>query len=325
MNIRRTASYLACISGAFILGSAVMLHRSSNGLSETGTVLAADIDLSNPTEVLPTDRSPERYQGSFFYSSSAQMLDSLGVKVYPEDKVYAFPDPKLGIGSAVQVFRAQPVVITDGDDSTLVRTWAGTVGDALAESRISLGDKDIVEPSQQTPIAVGSQAFAVKITRVAESQVTVKQSIDYTVTYEDDNTLEKGKTQVKQAGHAGTLTKTYVVRRENGKEVSRNLTSSTVTDKPVAQVVLRGTKVIDYGSGKASWYGGVGEMTAAHRTLPIGTQVRVVNVANGKSVVVRIADRGPFVAGRIVDLSKDAYQALSSLGSGVINVRIEQP
>ena len=58
-------------------------------------------------------------------------------------------------------------------------------------------------------------------------------------------------------------------------------------------------------------------MTAAHRTLPFGTMVRVTNTGNGKSVVVRINDRGPFVKGRIIDLSVNAARALGMIGAGV--------
>jgi rare lipoprotein A len=64
-------------------------------------------------------------------------------------------------------------------------------------------------------------------------------------------------------------------------------------------------------------------LTAAHRSLPFGSQVRVTNVANGKSVVVRINDRGPFVSGRCLDLSRGSFQAIANLGSGVIDVRYE--
>ena len=65
------------------------------------------------------------------------------------------------------------------------------------------------------------------------------------------------------------------------------------------------------------------ELTAAHRTLPLGTRVRVTNVANGQTVVVRVNDRGPFVDGRIIDLSHAAAQELGALGAGVVTVRIE--
>jgi rare lipoprotein A len=67
-------------------------------------------------------------------------------------------------------------------------------------------------------------------------------------------------------------------------------------------------------SGIASIHAGNKGMTAAHRTLPIGTMVRVTNVKNGNSVVVRINDRGPFIRGRVIDLSPSAASALGFSG-----------
>ena len=91
--------------------------------------------------------------------------------------------------------------------------------------------------------------------------------------------------------------------------------------------------------GLASWYGSFhagqrtasGEafdsdaMTAAHRTLPLGTLVRVTNIANGRTVTVRINDRGPRDRSRIIDLSRSAAQALGFVADGVMKVKIEQP
>jgi rare lipoprotein A len=88
--------------------------------------------------------------------------------------------------------------------------------------------------------------------------------------------------------------------------------------------------------GVASWYGdqeqgrpmACGEpfneyaMVAAHRTLPLGTAVKVTNVRNGRSVVVRIMDRGPHVAGRAIDLSKGAADRLRFTRQGLAPVRI---
>lgn len=85
--------------------------------------------------------------------------------------------------------------------------------------------------------------------------------------------------------------------------------------------------------GKASWYAlysrtASGEMmnpnllTAAHRFLPFGTRVQVTNVKNGKSVVVRINDRGPFVKGRVIDVSKGAAKKIGMVRSGVAQVKV---
>jgi len=65
------------------------------------------------------------------------------------------------------------------------------------------------------------------------------------------------------------------------------------------------------------------KLTAAHRTLPFETMVRVTSVNNGKSTVVRITDRGPFVDNRIIDLSLAAAREIESIGPGVVPVRVE--
>jgi len=64
------------------------------------------------------------------------------------------------------------------------------------------------------------------------------------------------------------------------------------------------------------------KLTAAHKTLPFGTMVRVTNLRNGRHVVVRITDRGPFVKGRIIDLSYKAAQKLDMVKDGVVPVGI---
>jgi rare lipoprotein A len=90
-------------------------------------------------------------------------------------------------------------------------------------------------------------------------------------------------------------------------------------------------------TGLASWYGhpyhgrpaadgeiyDMEKLTAAHRTLPFGTWVRVVNLSNGKTVDVRIIDRGPFVENRIIDLSHAAAVAVALIGPGVAPVRLD--
>ncbi|WP_407664048.1 septal ring lytic transglycosylase RlpA family protein [Microvirga alba] len=87
-------------------------------------------------------------------------------------------------------------------------------------------------------------------------------------------------------------------------------------------------------SGEASWYGpgfhgrrtasgerfNTNDMTAAHRTLPFGTRVLVVNKQTGRSVVVRINDRGPFVRGRVIDLSRASAQAIGMSGTAAVDV-----
>jgi rare lipoprotein A len=65
------------------------------------------------------------------------------------------------------------------------------------------------------------------------------------------------------------------------------------------------------------------ELTAAHRTLPFGTRVRVTNVSTGRSVTVRVNDRGPFVPGRVIDVSQAAAEELGMVGRGVTKVKLD--
>lgn len=85
--------------------------------------------------------------------------------------------------------------------------------------------------------------------------------------------------------------------------------------------------------GKASWYKmgtrtangermNASALAAAHRSLPFGTRVRVENLGNGRSVVVRINDRGPFVGGRVIDVTRGAAEQLGMIHSGVARVKV---
>jgi len=91
------------------------------------------------------------------------------------------------------------------------------------------------------------------------------------------------------------------------------------------------------GQGTASYYGrelagnrtasgerfNPNDLTAAHRTLPLGTRLRVTNVANGRSVIVRVNDRGPFVGRRLIDVSLGAAREIQMIRSGTAQVRLE--
>ena len=134
---------------------------------------------------------------------------------------------------------------------------------------------------------------------------------------------------------------------EPAKETTSNSTNSTnatsapaASSKPAARRSRAVVPPLPQGfteEGNASWYGipfngrrssngeiyDMYKMTAAHRTYPFDTVVRVTNLSNGKSAVVRITDRGPFVENRVIDLSFAAAQEIESIGPGVVRVRLE--
>ncbi len=106
----------------------------------------------------------------------------------------------------------------------------------------------------------------------------------------------------------------------------------------LAEIIYRNIKSTEgFEFGKATWYGknlhgnktasgetfDMNALTAAHKTLPFGTIVKVTNLANNKSVNIKINDRGPYGPGRVLDLSSGAFKKIASLGSGIINVQFE--
>ena len=141
--------------------------------------------------------------------------------------------------------------------------------------------------------------------------------------------------------HVYSPPKSYSANTNDHSSVMDNKTYKHPTMKPY---VIRGIRyyptVVSVGdefSGRASWYGpdfhgkhtsngetyNMYDMTAAHKTLPMNTIVKVTNIDNGLTTVVRINDRGPFIATRIIDLSKSAANKINMIGTGTARVNIE--
>jgi rare lipoprotein A len=126
--------------------------------------------------------------------------------------------------------------------------------------------------------------------------------------------------------HQTNLSK--ILYNKNLSKINSSLSWSTEQPLQIAQEAYQ---------GKASWYGpqfhgrmtangeifDSNELTAAHPNLPFGTKVKVTNVINGRSVIVRINDRGPFVKGRIIDVSAGAARLLNMINTGVASVQLE--
>jgi rare lipoprotein A len=98
-------------------------------------------------------------------------------------------------------------------------------------------------------------------------------------------------------------------------------TTSASASSPVPGEATQGAAPAGEQSGRASWYQTYNG-TCAHPSLPLGTMVTVTNLANGRTASCRVADRGPRVAGRIIDLDKEVFDDLAPTGHGVIAVRI---
>lgn len=241
-----------------------------------------------------------------------------------------------------------PVALTvayDGRREEVVTTEP-TVADLLARLGVRPGPGDRVTPGLDEPLADG---LVVTVERVDVAVEVREEPVPFEVVETPSPRLPRGERRIARAGSVGRVEVTEEIVVVDGEELERTVVDEEVLVAPVAQVVEVGTLPpaappagasagggeADSGEGdgggapsvehgEASWYDNpYGGYTAAHPSLPRGSVVTVVNEANGRSVEVRINDRGPFVPGRVIDLNREAFAQLAPPSRGVIRVRIE--
>lgn len=177
-------------------------------------------------------------------------------------------------------------------------------------------------------------------TRSRETETTRPRRVTSTVASssweETENAAEV--TVEKETASQGSVMVTNLNTIYQNKEENLNVNSKNkaVADTFEKEIEER-SQYTHFQTGMASYYGGSwhgkktanGEifnensLTAAHKTLPFGTKVKVTNLDNGKSVVVRINNRGPYSKGRVIDLSKAAFSRIASISKGVTRVKLE--
>jgi uncharacterized protein YabE (DUF348 family) len=251
--------------------------------------------------------------------SSARTVDELvGELGLGEATVEPARDDPIPTSGPVVLLSARTVRVVADGERTDVLTSARTVGELVDDLGIDVDGDDEIEPGADAPVEEG---LAVRVTRV-EREVTVEdRPLGFQTIRRDDPSRPHGQVRVIQEGVAGLERVQYRLVLRDGAVVERTIASRTVVREPRSRIVAVGTKSTDRQSGHASWYSG-GAMICAHRTLPFGTNLTVVNLGNGRSVVCRVADRGPFVSGRVVDLSYQAFRQLADPSVGIISVRI---
>lgn len=302
-----------------VLGLAILPVQPTAAVA-AGSILQGEVRGQSIEQIDGVDHIVERYVGRPDGRSVSYQLSQLAVALASEDRVEAFPNPQLGLGSSIRITRATEVTVIDGTVSTFYRTWVTTVDELLQEQRLELGQDDTVSLDIHTTLV---NKMTIDITRVELTELNETESIPFKKNTVDNSALEKGQTKLIQAGQPGLRTKRFRVRRENGLQVEKQLIDSQVTTEPVTEQTVRGTHVTVYGTGEATWYALKSGFGAAHNTLPKGTRVHVVNLSNGRSVDVVISDRG-IQGSAIIDLTKAAFEQIAPLGAGRINVRIEK-
>lgn len=219
----------------------------------------------------------------------------------------------------VIVYRPAVLVrVTEGGRTDEVITNAPDVATLLDSMGLVLRRSDRVQPGLKSPVEPGME---IRVVRVRVREITVREEVAFQtrVRYSDD--LYRDQQRVQRAGVPGLTAMRYRVRIEDGAEVHRQLMNRRVIREPVDQIVVKGTRPRKVQEGVASWYERTG-LVAAHPSLPFGTRVAVTNVNTGRSVTVVINDRGPYIGGRIIDLSDDAFARIAPLSRGTCPVRI---
>jgi rare lipoprotein A len=185
--------------------------------------------------------------------------------------------------------------------------------------------------SADQPAAKVTRRPAAPVAPVAAAHTERLAEVDTGRASRSSGSLRREIEQLPIESFASTTTTsptTVVVRRQAPTTTAPPETSTTAKPAPTTTAPPKPAPAPaaapegNSQSGKASWYEAAPAGTCAHRTLPKGTIVTVTHTGNGKSVTCRVADRGPYVDGWIIDLSKDTFSQLAPTSAGVIPVRI---
>lgn len=251
------------------------------------------------------------------------------------EKSYPELDAKLGLDYIVIKRAAEVEIWADGQERTVL-SWAATIEDLLAEQEILL-DGDICNLPLEAKPETGQR---VEVIRVSEELIYEEVSIAADTRYKNDSALAAGTEKMQTQAKKGIKQIAYAVTYYDGVEVARTKVNEEILAEPVTGIILRGTRAVasrGVVEGIASYYGAelhgnitasgvpfdMYALTAAHRTLPFGTHVKVTFLATGRSVIVEINDRGPFIAGRIIDLSAAAAKEIGLYAHGIGKVKLE--
>lgn len=219
---------------------------------------------------------------------------------------------RLVLRDAVEV-----TVVHDGLEATVLSTAVDVAG-LLSDLGVGLDADDEVTPPLDASVEGGARVVVVRVER---HEVADERAVAYATQRRDDPALPRGQERVVQEGRAGLERVTYAVVERDGAVAERVVVARQVVRAPVARIVAVGTRPPYTQAGRASWYDAQ-PGACAHRTLPFGTRVTVTAVATGNTAVCTVADRGPYVDERVIDLDDAVFSQLAPLSRGVIDVQI---
>ncbi|MEI5909612.1 ubiquitin-like domain-containing protein [Bacillus spongiae] len=178
-----------------------------------------------------------------------QLLEDEAIELSQFDQVSPALTDSIVKNTKVVVEPAFSLTLIDGGVEQEVLTTSITVANFLKQHKITIGNLDRVKPSLE---AVIKPEDIINIIRVEEATEEVEELLDYTVVTRKDSSLTKGTEKVLQEGQKGTVSKTYDIVRENGKEVSRTLVKEDIITESVDKIVAVGSKTITAQASRGS-------------------------------------------------------------------------
>lgn len=215
-----------------------------------------------------------------------------------------------------------------------------TPGSLAGVARSSAGSTDSQDPALERATVVAARLNQLSQNGVDAKSIKVswdKQRHSYIIRSGKDYVLELTKDTLAPKATQDQAKSALQITNRLRQQLGGAPPQTSIPGRPLPKPIQQLASYLPFQSGMASWYGpgfqgnptASGEpfnqygLTAAHLGLPFGTRVRVTNMDNGRSVVVRINDRGPYAHGRVIDLSRGAAEAIGVINSGVAPVRLE--
>lgn len=277
-------------------------------------------------KIIVIDDGEENIITNISQGTICKVLKDVNIEIKDYDKVSPECDSYIEENLIVTIKRRKKVFLKRWDNNIEIEIFGKEkLKNVLFENDVKYDNNDILSKNLDFLV---EDDVNIEIIDVEKKNTIEHEKIKFDTIIKNDENKEIGYKKIVQVGVLGVEEKVYDIVLHNGEEFNRILNHRKVVKKSVNEVVVIGTKkVYKYGKshkGKASWYANKGCDCAANQWLPIGSKVKVTNKSNGKSVIVEINDRGPFVDDRIIDLDKVAFKKISSLSAGIIDMKMEE-
>jgi len=257
-------------------------------------------------------------------SSVKDLLAEQKITLGEKDRVAPSTESKIYSGSKIFITQARKVFILDKDKTTDGFVLGLTVTEALKENNIAMGEDDLIVPAFS---ALARDGEKITITRVEIREEKDLNKIDFKKVSQEDDKLGWRVKKISQAGKLGKKELTFKAVYHNSKLISRKLLGEKVLEEPTEEISVQGTfmKLGKAKTGQASHYAASWGNLNASRDILRGGFVKVTNLENGKSVVVKINDYGPIAKERIIDLNRASFVEIANAWQGIIHrIKVEQ-